>query len=390
MRRSLVVCLLVLLLGSWSAQAAWARPLAQATVSMSLQPTVLTLEYGQEFELLVVIESGATPVDGAQVTLGFDPDHVRVLEIIARNDLSDLLPAPSNLPDRFSNSEGRISYAAGKLFGTPPSGAIEVFLVRFQAVDITPGTEIEFVEDDRFFSNKVTSSGQILGLSLLGCAVAIEGNTPTPTSTGAATATPTATRTETPVPPPTDDSEAYPGITEEPSFTPSPTPTPTLTPTWTPSPSATLAPRIPTNTPLPRRDETATPTNAAVPTQPATAAPRTGEPPAAPTETSTPPQTATLPSTAPQTAVPPPSTTPSEGAAAPTGAPPPSDTPPAAPEALGAPNAAALEPESAAAPEEQASLGAFVKKNIGSLVAILVIAISALGFALVRRQMSAE
>ena len=376
MRRLGVVWLLVLLLGSWSGQVAWARPPAQAaTVSLSLQPTVLTLENGTEFELLAVIESGNTLVDGAQVTLGFDPAYVRVLEIIALGDLSDLLPAPELLPDRFSNSEGRISYAAGKLFGTPPSGTIEIFLLRMLAVGATAETTIAFVEDTRFLSNRVTSEGQILSLNLLGSAVAIEGYAPSPTvtPTGTVTSTPTETLvpTDTPEPPATEDATAYPAATAWPSLTPSATHTPTHTETFSPTP--TLAPQTPTDTPQPPRDEIPLPTSTlALPQQP-TMTPGASEPQPTPTASLLPAEE--------RPAAPP------EEAGAPTAAPEASATPPSTPDSAEFLHASArVEPEPSVTPETDRSFGVFVTENVGSLVAILVIAVAALGFALVRRQ----
>lgn len=393
-----------------------AMPVVQSAIIMRLEPLVITVDPDAVFTLSVLVQSGAQPVDGVQLTLSFDPDHLEVVAIAGGTALPEIFPHP-DLPQGYDNDIGIISIAAGTLLGDPPTGTFEVLGLQFHAIGVGIVTPVLFHDMEPWFENKAVYAGDALGLNLAGCAVTIlAGPTPTythsptpstthtpsptpsltatetptslPTLTASATATPseTATLTETPQPPePTSTGIPYPGPrattavpspteTSAPSETPTetmtasvtttatdtPTPAGRATPLATPTVSVTEAP--PSATPIPPREE---PT--VTPAPPTETSPRTPYPlrstPAVPVETQ--------PTSAPTSTVSPIVTATGSVIV-------PSSMEPA------------LTPTLTAVPSPLEEESAKPPFDVLSIVAILVILVATLGFAILRRVMLSE
>ena len=394
-RASMLVILCMIILGSLSVPV-WALPSAQDSITLGIDPMTQAVSIDSEFLVTVYVDSGQEPIDGVQVTLAFDPAHLSVVELVPGSALPDVFPAPTALPDGYSNPEGRISFAAGKLGADLPKGKFGVLTIRFHAEALTTGTLVEFTDDPNLHISKVTHGGVNLGINLIPSVIAIvSSGEPTSTQEPAATASPTTTSTETPMPTdtpeapePTSTSGPYPW--QEGTATPTPTPvftnTPVGTPTSTPTPTPTLFPTPPptgaapaTETLPSRRDDTPTLVPSVNPTTPPPAIPEAP----APTATAAPQQTAPPPSSTPEpTATPEPqatSTPPPPTVAGKTVAPPPSAT-------------ARLEDieNTIAAPKPTASLWtSLLTEHIWSTLGIVAIALFSLGFAILRRQLVA-
>lgn len=273
--------------------------LASAPVYLLLEPQTLTVTPDADFTLSVMVDSGQQQLDGVQLTLGFEPSYLTVVSLTPGTTMGDIFQ------QGYSNEQGLVTYAAGKMFGTPPSGRFELVRVRCKALTATTGTAVQFLLDGPL-ATRAVFGGENLPVTLTGSVVVISqaaanpspttaGAQPTATDTVSAAQTPTATQesypapvTGTPVATATSVATATPVATETagteatitstgtpsytkqqpplpspaPSATPSPTPTPLLLPTViapsatptvaaTATPAATDVPPAPTATPVP-------------------------------------------------------------------------------------------------------------------------------------------
>jgi len=125
-----------------------ATPTATPTggVEIAIEPVYRLVEAGSILTVDLVIRSGEQPVDGAQAFLDFDPAYLMVVD--AAGDPTDSV-APGTALDQIlqnvvDNSAGRISYAAGRLFGPSPSGEFVLATIRLKAKAATEGTWLLF------------------------------------------------------------------------------------------------------------------------------------------------------------------------------------------------------------------------------------------------------
>jgi len=286
----MVVAIALLLIGAPAS-------IASAPVYLLIEPQTLTVTPDADFTLSVMVDSGQQQLDGVQLTLGFEPSYLTVVSLTPGTTMSDVFQ------QGYSNDQGLVTYAAGKMFGAPPSGRFELVRVRCKAVTATTGTAIQFLPDGPL-TTRAVFGGENLLVTLTGSVVVIGQTAATPSPT-TADAQPTATDTIPGAQAPTATLESYPGPvtgtpvmtatvvatdtsvatatteattaqTATPSHTkqqpslpsPAPSATPSLTPTPPPSPTA-IAPSA-----TPPVADTATATATSVPPVPtATPAP---------------------------------------------------------------------------------------------------------------------
>jgi hypothetical protein len=105
--------------------------------SISLSPSSTELSVGDGFSFDIVIDTGSGHADSAQAHLEFDPSLVEVLQVIGSGVF------PVELENGYSNSQGRISYAAADL-SSSSSGTFTLATVEMRALGETAGTEVAF------------------------------------------------------------------------------------------------------------------------------------------------------------------------------------------------------------------------------------------------------
>ncbi len=265
---------------------------ASSPVYLLVEPQTLTVTPDADFTLSIMVDSGQQQLDGVQLTLEFEPSYMTVVSLTPGTAMSDVFQ------QGYSNDQGLVTYAAGKMFGTPPSGRFELVRVRCKALTATTGTAVQFLLDGPL-ATRAVFGGENLPVTLTGSVIVISqaAANPSPTTAGTqptatpesypgpVTATPattvTAVATETPVATATIQATITPAAT--PSYTkqqpplPSPAPRatpslmPTLTPTLPPSPTAIEAPAT-----LPAANTATATATSAPPTPTATSVPSNG------------------------------------------------------------------------------------------------------------------
>lgn len=110
-------------------------------VVVAVKPQTEKVHTGETFTLKVIIRAGDRQVDGAQIFLDFDPKVLQVLEVTL------LPPLHTPIYNQVDNENGRVSYAAGLLLGTLPSGTFDLVEMTLQAQAPTGGTYLTFTHD---------------------------------------------------------------------------------------------------------------------------------------------------------------------------------------------------------------------------------------------------
>ncbi len=101
------------------------------TVSISIQPASTAVRVGDEFDLDVRVDAGATGVAAADVFINFDPDELEVLEIADGQPLTMLAKL-------YDNGAGTVDIGAGTL-GTPATGSFVLAKLHLRAKASTQG-----------------------------------------------------------------------------------------------------------------------------------------------------------------------------------------------------------------------------------------------------------
>lgn len=122
---------------------------AQTGVVIRLSPAETVAAAGDMWTMAIVIDAGSQPVNGVDVCLTFDPEHLAVVDSAGQPVSSNALVPGSALPlvimNEADNTLGRILYSAG-ILSTSVSGQIHVASVRFKAKTTPPlgGSAITF------------------------------------------------------------------------------------------------------------------------------------------------------------------------------------------------------------------------------------------------------
>ncbi|MDH7489098.1 MAG: cohesin domain-containing protein [Anaerolineae bacterium] len=249
---------------------------AQQPMIMIL-PNTQTVDVGQTVIARVWVED-VTNLQGAAVTIQFDPAKVQVVDALPSQPGVQVEPGPlwlwSSYPSSpminiADNTTGVITYEQA-LLGSAFTGSDDMILITFSA--IAPGRSDIILSRVQLLNN----FGEYIPAQIRDGEIVISGTLPTFTPTATRTRTPTATPTPTRTPTATNTA------TRTATATPTGTPTPTRTATGT----ATLAPSA-TPTATRTNTPTATATGTGTPTRTATAGP-TQTPTATRTATRTP------------------------------------------------------------------------------------------------------
>jgi murein DD-endopeptidase MepM/ murein hydrolase activator NlpD len=108
-----------------------------AGANMALSPSAISVAPTERFTVNVDIQASASPVDGAEAHLNFDPAVLKVVSITPATSL------PLVIQNTFDNTIGTIDYAAGAL-NNQPSGNFNLLQVTFEAKTTSAGTSITF------------------------------------------------------------------------------------------------------------------------------------------------------------------------------------------------------------------------------------------------------
>ena len=111
-------------------------PTEENRVLIAIGPDEVKTKVGEIFDVVVEIQTGDQPIDGAAACLTFDP---AVLQVECVSTGSEL---PIPLLESFDNDTGEVTIAAGAL-SSFPSGEIGPALVTFRVVGASGGTVID-------------------------------------------------------------------------------------------------------------------------------------------------------------------------------------------------------------------------------------------------------
>jgi hypothetical protein len=169
-------------------------------VSIILEPGLEIATVGDVFDLVVRINAGSQPLDGAQVYVNFDPAYLQVMDVIPNlTTFPDVVSGPT-----WDNVTGQVGYSAGVLPpGSPSSGSFDVATIRFIASSPVGGTIVRFAFHPPLRDTKVAYQGMEWRPTAADAIVLVSAPgapTMTPTNTIVATATPTHTATPTSTP----------------------------------------------------------------------------------------------------------------------------------------------------------------------------------------------
>ena len=113
------------------------RGVSSGKVKISLETTKRNYKMGTTFLMPVTVNAGTQSVDGAQVSLKFDPRYLRVKRIIAGTSL------PIGLVSQYDNQKGTIQFAAGRLNGSNDK-QFTLMIVEFEPIGVVKKTSITF------------------------------------------------------------------------------------------------------------------------------------------------------------------------------------------------------------------------------------------------------
>lgn len=125
-------------------------------VTISVNPASKRAGVGEIFTLDLLISSGQQLVDAADAFVSFDPARLHVVDANG-NDTNSITPGTALalvLLNNANNSQGRITFSAGRqLGGTPPSGNFVLATIRFKAMAETGtgGTPVHFLSGTDVF-----------------------------------------------------------------------------------------------------------------------------------------------------------------------------------------------------------------------------------------------
>lgn len=145
-------------------------PISQEPISFSLNPITPTVTTGDIFTVTVQISTGSQPVDSVAVYLDFNAALLQVEEVISGTEF------PSLLLNQFSNQDGTIDFAAGKLTAPFPSGSVTVMRIRFLTVQAGT-TSIEYHQQGIRVTEAVYE-GTSLPITVTGADVTIQNSVP--------------------------------------------------------------------------------------------------------------------------------------------------------------------------------------------------------------------
>jgi hypothetical protein len=111
---------------------------ARIATTLSAVPAASQIRIGQTFTVTILVQSGSESVDGAQVSLDFDPTRLQVKKVTA-----NLASLPSVLLNTYDNSAGTVDYAAGT-FSNFLTGQITLVEIEFEAIATTSATPLTF------------------------------------------------------------------------------------------------------------------------------------------------------------------------------------------------------------------------------------------------------
>jgi len=140
--------------GSAAVRLSWG-PATQA-VTIAVIPASKTATVGEVFTLDVKLNTGSQPVDSVDSYLSFDRNYLRVVDA-SGNETNSIIPGatlPVVLQTSADNSQGRITYSAGKqLGGVSPSGDFGLATIRFKAIAAIGGggTNVNFLSGTGVF-----------------------------------------------------------------------------------------------------------------------------------------------------------------------------------------------------------------------------------------------
>jgi TolB protein len=111
-------------------------------VNIAISPYSKAVNVGDVFTLDVKVSAGSQLVDSVDSYLSFDRNYLRVVDA-SGNETNSIIPGttlPVVLQNNADNSQGRITYSAGKqLGGVSPSGDFVLATIHFKAIAATPG-----------------------------------------------------------------------------------------------------------------------------------------------------------------------------------------------------------------------------------------------------------
>ncbi len=117
-------------------------------VNVLLDPAAPIKGVGEIFEMTIRAQAGSQPVDGADITIGFDPAKLRVVDA-SGNESTQIVPGtalPDVLGNIANNGTGRITYGAGVLANTPPTDDFAIAIIRFRVIGgANTTTQVQFL-----------------------------------------------------------------------------------------------------------------------------------------------------------------------------------------------------------------------------------------------------
>jgi len=107
-------------------------------VNISIQPSEVAVQVGEEFTVDIQIDAGEQQVTVVDAFLDFDPMYLQVIDITP-GDVLDWV-----LLSRFNNELGTIDYCAATFTLPPPWGTFTMATITLTAMAETPGTSLNF------------------------------------------------------------------------------------------------------------------------------------------------------------------------------------------------------------------------------------------------------
>ena len=97
-------------------------------VALKLVPSAVVVRSGEVAAIDVILESGAQPVDGADVYLNFDPNYLAIVDEHGQavTQISQGSAFPTLLQNSVDAAKGLINFSAGILVGASPMGTLQV------------------------------------------------------------------------------------------------------------------------------------------------------------------------------------------------------------------------------------------------------------------------
>ena len=110
----------------------------QAAVLIVVQPALLNVNVGDTFSVTIQIQSGSQLMNGAQASMDFDPDQLKVNKLTGNST-----NWPIEIISQVDNANGTLDYAAGA-FSNFPHGNVNLVVIQFEAIADTQLTPLTF------------------------------------------------------------------------------------------------------------------------------------------------------------------------------------------------------------------------------------------------------